>query len=122
MDGSYLQGDKRIADSSKEDVIRFNDAKKDKLVTYLNSEAKVFLPSLEKATSIIEGFESPYGMELLSTVDWVISQQGCDPDLASVRCAIDNWPAGAEWAARKQKIFDDRSLKFAIDRVQATLM
>lgn len=122
LDGSYLQADKRISDSSKEDVIRFNDAKKDKLSVYLNSDAKRFTPSLDKALSVIEGFESPYGLELLSTVDWVINQQGCQPDLASVRIAIDSWPAGPEWAARKQGIFDDRSLQFAIDRIQSTLM
>lgn len=122
LDGSYLQVDKRISDSSREDIIRFNDAKKDKLSVYLNSDAKCFTPSLDKALDVIEGFESPYGLELLSTVDWVISQQGCQPALASVRMAIDHWPAGAEWAARKQRIFDDRSLQFAIDRIQSTLM
>ena len=122
LDGSYLQADKRISDSSKEDIIRFNDAKKDKISAYLNSDAKRFTPSLDKALAVIEGFESPYGLELLSTVDWVISQQGCQPDLASVRAAIDGWPAGPEWAARKQGIFDDRSLQFAIERIQATLM
>jgi len=122
LDGSYLQADKRIADASKDDIIRFNDSKKDKLITYLNSEAKTYLPTLDKAVSVIEGFESPYGMELLSTVDWAISQQGCNPDLTSVRQAIDAWPAGQKWGARKQKIFDDRSLEIAIERIQTTLM
>jgi O-acetyl-ADP-ribose deacetylase (regulator of RNase III) len=122
LDGSYLQADKRITDSSKEDVIRFNDVKKEKLTTYLNSDAKHFSPSLDKALAVIEGFESPYGLELLSTVDWVISQQECQPDLASVRAAIDGWPAGPKWGARKQKIFDDRSIQYAIDRIESTLM
>jgi len=122
LDGSYLQADKRIKDSSKQDIIRFNDSKKAKLDVYLKSDAKRFAPSLDHALNVISGFESPYGMELLSTVDWVISQQGCQPDVASVRQAIKDWPAGEKWALRKQQIFDDRSLQFAIDRIQATLM
>ena len=74
MDGSYLQSDKRIPDSKPFDVIWFNEAKKQELAVYLQTEAKAFLPILEQTTALIDGFESPYGMELLATVDWLIAE------------------------------------------------
>ena len=118
LDGSYLQSDKRIPDCDPLDVIWFNDQERDRVVTYLNTEAKDFLPALESATQLIDGFESPYGMELLSTVDWLLTQEHCTPDLASVKLGIRNWPAGSQWAERKAKLFDDKSIQLAIDRLQ----
>lgn len=118
LDGSYLQSDKRIPDCDPLGVVWFNEQERDKVIAYLNSEAKSYLPALEKTTKIIDGFESPYGMELLSTVDWLLVQEGCKPDLASVRLGINNWPAGTQWAERKNKLFDDKSIQLAIDRLQ----
>ena len=122
LDGSYLKSDKRIPDSEPLDVICFNDAKKEYVSTYLKSEASAYLPALEKATEVIDGFESPYGMELLSTVDWLISQENCEPSLHSVKDGIASWPAGEQWAERKSRLFDDRSLQFAIDRLQQSAL
>jgi O-acetyl-ADP-ribose deacetylase (regulator of RNase III) len=117
LDGSYLKSDKRIPDCDPLDVIAFNDVKKKKVEVYLNSEGKAFLPALEKASEVIDGFESPFGMELLSTVDWLLVKENCEPTLASVKEGIANWPAGNQWAERKLALFDDKSLQIAIDRL-----
>ncbi|MCO4786805.1 MAG: macro domain-containing protein [Marinomonas atlantica] len=119
LDGSYLKSDKRIPDCDPLDVIAFNDAKKKKVEVYLNSEGKAFLPALEKASEVIDGFESPFGMELLSTVDWLLVKGHCDPTLASVKEGIANWPAGNQWAQRKLALFDDKSLQIAINRLSS---
>lgn len=119
LDGSYLNADKRIPDCSPTDVVYFNDDQKDLVDAYMKSEAKAYLPVLRQAAAVVEGFESPYGMELLSTVDWLLSQQGCKPTLESVRAGLAEWPAGARWAERKQNLFDDRSLQIAIDRLSS---
>lgn len=119
LDGSYLKSDKRIPDSDPLDVIAFNDEKKALVAAYLNSEGKDYLPALEKATAIISGFESPFGLELLSTIDWLLVKEGCEPTLASVKKGIANWPAGQKWAERKLGLFDDKSLQIAIDRMSA---
>ncbi|MCX2841294.1 macro domain-containing protein [Microbulbifer thermotolerans] len=122
LDGSYLKSDKRIPDSDPLDVIAFNDEKKQQVEVYLATEAREYLPALEKATEIIDGFESPYGMELLATVDWLMTREGCKPSLESIKSGLANWPAGKKWAERKLALFDDRSLQIAIDRVsQAAL-
>lgn len=117
LDGSYLRSDKRIPDSDPLDVIAFNDEKKTVVEAYLNSEGKDYLPALEKASEIIDGFESPFGLELLSTIDWLLVNEGCEPTLESIKEGIANWSAGEKWAARKSGLFDDKSLQIAIDRM-----
>lgn len=122
LDGSYLKADKRIPDSDPLDVIAFNDEKKTLVEAYLNSEGKDYLPALEKASEIINGFESPFGLELLSTVDWLLTKEGCEPTLESIKKGIASWPAGKQWAERKLGLFDDKSLQIAIDRMSVAAL
>nr|UKE82694.1 hypothetical protein KXZ65_15100 [Pectobacterium sp. PL152] len=100
-------------------MIWFNDREKDHVSAYLNSEAKTWLPALEQVSQLIDGFESPFGMELLATVDWLISCGKCQPTLDSIKEGLHQWPAGEQWANRKMKLFDDNNLQFAINRVMA---
>lgn len=118
LDGSYLKSDKRIPDCDPLDVIWFNEVEKQKVSTYLNTEAKEYLPALEKATQVINGFESPFGLELLSTVDWLITNQGCDKTVDSIKQGIANWPAGPKWAKRKLSLFSDREIEFALANLE----
>jgi hypothetical protein len=117
LDGSYLKSEKRIADSSPLDVIWFDEAKRDRVETYLNTEAKAYLPALERATAVIDGFESPFGMELLATVDWLLVHEGCEPTLDAVMEGIGHWPGGERLADRKLKLFDRRSVEIALHRL-----
>ncbi len=117
LDGSYLKSEKRIADSDPLDVIWFNDQKHDHLHVYLQNEAKEYLPVLDKTTEIINGFESPFGMELLSTVDWLLEKQNCPPKTDDVIEGIKNWPAGKRWGNRKSNLFDKKAVNIALDRL-----
>ena len=117
LDGNYLKADKRIPDSSPTDVIWFNDEKKECVSTYLSSEAKSYLPALEKASEIIDGFESPYGMELLSSIDWLLNKEGCVPNLDSVLDGLKKWPAGKQWGDRKIKLFKPKHIEIALNRL-----
>jgi len=118
LDGSYLKSDKRISDCDPLDVIWFNDAKRDALTTYLNSECKEWLPALNKTVRLIDGFESPYGVELLATVDWLISRESVEPNTDSLREGLQHWPAGDRWANRKVELFDESRLGLALERLQ----
>jgi len=117
IDGSYLKSDKRIPDADPLDIVYFDDSKKEVLSLFLKTEAKEYLPALEKATQIIDGFESPFGMELLSTVDWLVSKECCEPTIAGIKKGIKNWPAGNKSALRKLKLFDDKSIGFALEQL-----
>lgn len=116
LDGSYLHSAKRIADADPFDVIWFDDSRKDMVQAYLYSEAKVYKEALEDTTALIEGFESPYGMELLSTVDWLITWEGVDRTSKAVIDGLKAWPV-SEAAQRKVKLFNERSIGIALDRL-----
>ena len=118
LDGSYLHSDKRIPDASPFDPIRFDDAKRDKIDLYLKSEeARGYKEALDRTSSLIDGFESPLGMELLATVDWLVAKRGVNPTVDDVLAALRDWPAGSEAAARKTKMFDRRLIDLALSRL-----
>lgn len=117
LDGSYLHCDKRIGDADPLDVIWFDDGRKTFVQTYLKSEAKDYVPALEATAALIDGFESPYGMELLATVDWLLSQEDVAPTVPAVREGLHHWGSGPGAAARKERLFDDRALSIALERL-----
>lgn len=123
MDGSYLRSEKRIADSKPFDPVYFNEARKQELDAYLESEElQPYIAALEKTSKVIDGFESPLGMELLATVDWLLFKDRVEPDIESVRKGIAQWPAGRDAAARKAKLFDDRMISLATERLARELV
>ena len=117
LDGSYLHCDKRLADAGPFDIIWFDDARTERVALYLATEAKDFLPALEATTQLISGFESPLGMELLATVDWLVSHDDVTPSLQDVKIGLTKWAGGPLASTRKQKLFDDRLLQLALDRL-----
>lgn len=118
LDGSYLQSDKRIPDCEPLDVVWFNLKEKEKVQTYLKSEAKVFHSVLDETTQLISGFESPFGMELLSTVDWLIYKENYQPTVNSIKSGLAHWTAGRHWADRKLSLFKDEHIGYALDQLQ----
>lgn len=122
LDGSYLQCDKRIADASPFEMISFNPSKEDTVSLYLKSEeAKPYAQALVATVKLIDGFESPLGMELLATVDWLIAQEGVEAERAAIRQALQSWPGGedADAGARKNLLFRDEMIDVALDQLKA---
>ena len=117
LDGSYLRSEKRISDADPFDVIWFDDSRKTLVQAFLKSEAKAYLPALEATASLIDGFESPFGMELLATVDWLLARDGVEPMVPALREGLRHWRGGAGAAARKDKLFDDKALGIALARL-----
>lgn len=120
LDGSYLHCDKRISDADPLEVVWFDDEHKTLVQTYLKTEAKAYEPALEYTARLIDGFESPFGMELLATVDWLLNREGVQPTVQAVREGLQQWPAGA--AERKTRLFDDRAIRIALDRLTAKVV
>jgi O-acetyl-ADP-ribose deacetylase (regulator of RNase III) len=118
LDGSYLHSEKRLSDAGPFDLIWFNDERRAKIDEYLHGEkARMYLSPLEATARLIDGYESPLGMELLSTVDWLVQHAGYSADLASIRKGIAKWPGGGNVVSRKQNIFDDRMIMLALNRL-----
>jgi len=123
LDGSYLHCEKRLADAGPLDVIWFEDSKKDKISAYLTSpEAKGYRQALEATTEAIDGFQSPLGMELLATVDWLVCHHHVRPTVEDVRSGLQTWPGGRLAAERKQRLFDDRLVELALSKLKSTGM
>jgi O-acetyl-ADP-ribose deacetylase (regulator of RNase III) len=78
-------------------------------------EASVFLDQhtdsrerLARVTQLVEGFESPYGLELLSTVHWVMTHEGVS-QLDDVAACIHAWnPRKRQFTRRQIAIAADR--------------
>lgn len=120
LDGSYLHCQKRLSDAGPLDLIWFEDAKRERLEAFLATpEAAPFLPALEQTSALIDGFESPLGMELLATVDWLL-QNGAEPTTPSVRESLVEWPGGRAAGQRKRKLFDNRLVGLAIERLRTS--
>jgi O-acetyl-ADP-ribose deacetylase (regulator of RNase III) len=119
LDGSYLHADRRISDARPLDGIWFEESRRDYVKTFLVSEAKQYLPALERTSRVIDGFESPLGLELLATVHWMLSRQKIVPAISELRSSLAAWPGGTKAAQRKLKLFDDHLLGLALERLIA---
>ena len=64
---------------------------------------------------LVDGFESPYGLELLASVHWVSTRDDNGPtdelDVAVQRVQ--------EWSGRKQRMFTEGHIAIAFERLQA---
>ena len=121
LDGTYLHCDKRLADAGPLDRIWFNEDKTDRLHAYLNSGiAKKYLPAIDWASITIDGFESPLGMELLATVDWMMEHNLTEPTVEGVLNGLERWEGGELAGQRKLKLFDQRLVSIALDQLETT--
>ncbi len=121
IDGSYLRCEKRLADADTFDLIWFNEAKHDQVQSYLNSgEGREFSHVLEWAASTIDGFESPLGMELIATIDWMLQNDKIEPTINGVMEGLKRWPGGEKAGQRKLKIFDHRLVAIALKKLEST--
>lgn len=117
LDGSYLHSPKRISDASPLDQIRFESSRQEAVSLFIEDRAAEYVPALNATTELIDGFESPLGLELLATVDWLVDEQGIDRNLEAVRDGLSTWPGGSGAAERKMEIFDDRLIELALVRL-----
>lgn len=120
LDGSYLHCQKRLADAGPFDPIWFEPSKRQQVSEFLASEAcRIYQPALESTAQLIDGFESPLGMELIATVDWLLYEQKCERSVLALRRALAEWPGGRKAAERKLRVFNERLLGVALDRLGA---
>ena len=68
---------------------------------------------LERVSRLIEGFETPYGMELLSSVHWVAVR---DPDVTNAEGAVRSVHA---WNERKRRMFSAAHVGVAWEQLVA---
>jgi O-acetyl-ADP-ribose deacetylase (regulator of RNase III) len=93
-----------------------------RLLQGAREEAEAFLAErggatnerLERVAALINGLETPYGMELLASVHWVATQE--TPPASTAEEAIQ---AIGQWSERKSSVLKPEHIQVAWDRLQA---
>ena len=117
LDGSYLHAERRIADANPKTCIWFDEAHAARLAAYFDSDGRTHLPAIESVGRLINGFESPFGLELLATLDWLMHRMQVAANVESLQEAMNRWPAGASAASRKARIFDAAAIGLGMRRL-----
>jgi len=121
LDGSYLTCERRVADAKPFDPIRFRHDRRNRVSAFLTTDAAAaYRPALDRVTAAIDGFQSPHGMELLATVDWLRREAGTEMAVTPMMAAITAWPGPDGAADRKRRIFTAAQVETAIDHLMAT--
>ena len=119
LDGSYLECERRVADARPFDPIRFKHERQDRVSTFLTTpEVSPYRLALDSASETIDGFQSPHGLELLATIDWLHRSRGIELSVASMMDAIAAWPGPDGAAERKSRIFTLHHVEAAVSQLQ----
>lgn len=108
LEGHYIRG---YGDRSREAQIYVMPEGREAARTFLENAPEA-RERLEQVSRLIEGFESPYGLELLATVHWVAQE---DP-----QAAIDDFQAVTlvhRWSDRKHELFRPEHIRKAWQRL-----
>jgi hypothetical protein len=70
--------------------------------------------------SIIDGFQSPHGLELLATVDWLNRETGVALEDDAMMAAIASWPGPDGAAERKARIFTRHHVNAGVTQLRET--
>ena len=68
---------------------------------------------LERVADLVDGYETPYGMELLASIHWTAVHDG---DVFGADSAV---AAMARWNERKRRLFKPAHIRLAWERLQA---
>jgi O-acetyl-ADP-ribose deacetylase (regulator of RNase III) len=119
LDGSYLHSEKRINDATPDEVVWFDESRRERVSAYLRSaEAIPYAQALEEVDALIDGFQSPLGMEALATLDWLISQEQVEPTVEAIKEGLRHWPDDVA-GQRKLRLFSDRLIALALERLKS---
>ena len=110
IEGHFIRG---YGDRSVKAEIRLMPDAMEQAREFLKDNAEAE-QHLERVKKLIEGFETPYGMELLSTVHWVV-KHGNETvgDLESIRAKVESWNQ------RKKDMMKPQHIQKAYARLQA---
>lgn len=109
IEGHFTRG---YGDSQRPDTeIRILEGAVDQASEFLAQKSESLL-RLGEVAKLIEGFETPYGMELLSSVHWVSMHR-----VRRARTVHEAVSAVYQWNARKRELFPREHLEIAWSRL-----
>ncbi len=109
MNNVYISGYDDREDNPEKEIELMDNAFSD-AEEYLSNKPEI-KKFIDKVSSLISGFETPFGMELLSTVHWVAKRENAEtPDRAVILTH--------EWNSRK-KMFSEKQIKTAWEKLKS---
>ena len=115
LNGSYVMGYSSKDKKPFEELSLVPDAEKD-VIDFLNEkENSSFKTIVEKTKKFLTGFYSPFGLELLSTTDFIISHEKVTtPD--EINSHLE------KWSDRKKTLFSNpKFIRIAVNNIQSNL-
>jgi O-acetyl-ADP-ribose deacetylase (regulator of RNase III) len=112
IDGHFIKGYGDRSQGAAAGTISLLPEAKSEAAAFLMSDAET-LERLEHVTRLIEGFEYPYGLELLATVHWVTQE-----DEAAKQDAGAAVERVHEWSERKRTTFSPEHITLAWNRLR----
>lgn len=109
LDGHYIRG---FGDRSRNaEIYLVNDAV-EQAEKFLQDDVNAYA-HLQKVRQIIQGFETPYGVELLATVHWIVKNNpGIQNDVDKIIKEVQNWNE------RKRKVFKTNHIERAFEHLK----
>lgn len=112
MDGHYLSG-WGAGENRPMVKLRLMQAASSEIDAKLRQDESL-TSRIERVLDLIEGFDSPYGLELLASVHWVITRElNCKADPSEVFNSI------GRWTDRKSRMFKQPHIDTAVQRLQS---
>jgi O-acetyl-ADP-ribose deacetylase (regulator of RNase III) len=112
LEGHYIKGQIRFQDMKPTDSLHLVTDYLPEVHTIIDNELTEEEKSrLQNLSKLIEGFESPFGLELLSTVHWARKEMGNNKSLDEIKFFI------ANWSLRKRELMTESQIKVALQRI-----
>jgi O-acetyl-ADP-ribose deacetylase (regulator of RNase III) len=111
MEGHFIKGYGDRSQGAAAGTVTLVPEAVNEAAAFLKEDAET-LNRLAHVTRLIEGFEYPYGLELLATVHWVTQEDEAAKQGASV--AVERVH---EWSERKRKTFSPEHIELAWNRL-----
>ncbi|MCQ8847892.1 macro domain-containing protein [Alteromonas stellipolaris] len=110
MDGHYIQG---VGDGVVESEIRPIESALGDARQFLETSNENINSRIQRVAQLIDGYQSPYGIELLSTVHWVNKNEGASNPAEAFK-------AIQEWNDRKKVLMTPLHVEAAWNRLEQT--
>jgi O-acetyl-ADP-ribose deacetylase (regulator of RNase III) len=107
LEGHYLSG---YGDGTGSRAVRLLPGAAEEAETYLRNHPAT-LERFERIGELVDGFESPYGLELLATTHWVAANEGANDREAAIALV-------RAWSARKERLFTEDHIGVAWNRLE----
>ncbi|WP_027285558.1 type II toxin-antitoxin system antitoxin DNA ADP-ribosyl glycohydrolase DarG [Rubritepida flocculans] len=107
VEGHYLSGYRDGGDSPEKEIAILPGAVEDAEAALAAADGT--RERFARVAALVEGFETPFGLELLATVHWVAKVEGWDE--AAVVAGVHGW-------GRRKHGFSERQIRLALDRLR----